>query len=495
MEQQFDTSWGGFGGAPKFPQPSALRFLLRHYRRTGDATALRMAEDTLSMMAEGGIHDQLGGGFSRYSVDAQWHVPHFEKMLYDNAQLLDLYTDLWTITQDDLYRDVATGIVAWLEREMIADGGGFAAAQDADSEGVEGKYYIWSAKEVDALLSPESADLVKLHYGITDPGSFEGKTVLSIVKPLEEIAEQTRQPLEAARATLDDAKASMLTERQKRIAPGRDDKVITGWNGLMIDALAHAGVVFRQPEWVRMAERAATFILEHMRNEEGMLARSWNRGTTRAHGVLEDYACLSQGLLTLYTATASRRWLDHSAELIDYTMEHFRHESGVGFYDTDDAAERLVSRPREVTDTATPSGNGTIAEMLLIHGVMQQKIGFTEEATAIIESMARPMADHPLFMGQYLAAAQRLMESPRELVFAGEPSSVGVCAMRQSVAGRFEPLLIIGYGDAEDTEALERFPMLAERPPVGEGAAYLCQDFSCKPPVTTPEALILLLDS
>lgn len=494
MEDQFDSTWGGFGGAPKFPQPSALRFLLRHYRRTGEPAALRMAEDTLSMMAEGGIHDQLGGGFSRYSVDAQWHVPHFEKMLYDNAQLLDLYTGLWSITGDELYRDVASGIVSWLQREMIADGGAFAAALDADSEGVEGKYYIWSAAEVDALLSPEVADLVKLHYGITDPGTFEGKTVLSIVKPVEALAEQTGQSIDTITATLADAKITMLAERQNRIPPGRDDKVITGWNGMMIHALAHAGSAFRQPDWITMAERAAGFILKNMRTGDGMLARSWNHGNTRAHGVLEDYTCLAEGLVELYAATANRTWLDRAGEIVDYARTHFRHDSGVGFYDTDDAAEQLVSRPREVTDTATPSGNGMMAEMLFVLGVMEQKSDYIEEATAVVESMARPMADHPLFMGQFLSVAQRIIESPRELVFAGDPASERITSLRQAVTSRHEPMLVVGYNDPVDKEAATRFPMLADRPIIDGGAAYLCQDYSCKPAVTTPEELIALLD-
>lgn len=493
LEQQFDPMYGGFGGAPKFPQASILRFLLRHWHRTGDSRALRMTEDTLSMMAEGGIHDQIGGGFARYSTDERWHVPHFEKMLYDNAQLLDLYTELWTITRDDLYRDVARGIVTWLAREMIADGGAFAAAQDADSEGIEGKYYIWSAREVDDLLSPETADLVKLHYGITDPGSFEGKTVLSIVKPVEEIAEQTGRNLDDVRHTIDKAKAKMLAARQQRVAPGRDDKVLTGWNGLMIQALAHAGNVFGEDEWIAMASRAARFILDRMTGDNGALWRSWNAGSTRGHGVLEDYACLASGLIELYTVTADRTWLDRATTIAGYARQHFRHDSGVGFYDTDDRSESLITRPREVTDTALPSGNGKMAEVLMVLGVMTQSAEMTDEGAAIVESMARPMADHPMFTGQYLCVAQRMLESPKELVFAGNPTSGVIRQLRRAVASRFEPLLIIGFSDPADPDAATRFPMLAGRPVVGDGATYVCENFTCKPAVTTPDELTALL--
>ena len=495
LEQQFDPEWGGFGNAPKFPQPSALRFLLRHYYRTKDTRALRMAEMTLDMMAAGGIHDQLGGGFSRYSVDERWHVPHFEKMLYDNAQLLDLYTELWTITKDDLYRDVASGIVAWLSRDMLTEGGGFAAALDADSEGVEGKYYIWSAAEVDQLLPTETADLVKLHFGITDPGAFEGKTVLSVVRSVEEIAEQTGREVGAIASALSDAKGMMLEARQKRVAPGRDDKVIAGWNGLMIHALAHAGVAFQQPDWINMAANAASFILQNMRSEGGSIARSWNSGQTRGNGVLEDYACMAYGLVELYAATGNRDWLNQGSDLLEYARKHFHHDSGVGFYDTSDKAENLIARPRDLTDTAVPSGNGVMAEMIFVFGVLEQKVEMIEASAGLIESLVRPMGDYPLFMGQFLSVAQRIVESPRELVFAGNPSSERIAALRYAAGAQHEPLLVIGYSDPDDPDAEKRFPMLSNRPVINDGAAYLCQDFTCLPPVTTGDKLVDILNS
>jgi uncharacterized protein YyaL (SSP411 family) len=495
LEQQFDPKWGGFGNAPKFPQPSAFRFLLRHYYRTKDTRTLRMAEMTLDMMAAGGIHDQLGGGFSRYSVDERWHVPHFEKMLYDNAQLLDLYTELWTITKDDLYRDVASGIVAWLSREMLTEGGGFAAALDADSEGVEGKYYIWSAAEVDQLFPAETADLVKLHFGITDPGAFEGKTVLSVVRSVEEIAEQTGQQVDAITSTLSEAKGRMLEVRQKRVAPGRDDKVIAGWNGLMIHALAHAGVAFQQPDWIGMAGEAASFIYQNMRNEDGSIARSWNSGQTRGDGVLEDYACMAYGLVELYAATGNRDWLNQGSDLLEYARKHFRHDSGVGFYDTSVAAENLITRPRDLTDTAVPSGNGVMAEMIFVFGIMEQKVEMIEASAGLVESLVRPMGDYPLFMGQFLSVAQRIVESPRELVFAGSPSSERITTLRYAAGAQHEPLLVIGYNDPGDPGAGKRFPMLSDRPVVDDGAAYFCQDFTCLPPVTTGEKLVEILNS
>ena len=493
--EAFDETWGGFGGAPKFPQPSVLRFLLRYHWRTNDPQALAMVRQTLDKMADGGIHDQLGGGFARYSVDERWHVPHFEKMLYDNAQLLDLYADLWTITRDDRYREVATGIVTWATREMLHPEGGFAAALDADSEGVEGKFFIWSPEEVDAVLPAEAADLVKLHFGITSPGSFEGKTVLSIVRPVEELAVQTGVPAAEIATTLALARETLRQTRETRVRPGRDDKVIAGWNGMMIRALAHAGAAFDEPAWIAAASNAATFVMQSMRGEDGALARTWNDGQTRGDGVLEDYAAMADGLVALYAATADVRWLDQARALVTYAQRHFRHDTGVGFFDTSDAAEGLITRPRELTDGATPAGNSLMAELLFVLGVMEQDMGLVAEATAIVEMLARPMADHPVFMGQFLAVAERVLTPPRELVFAGAPASTPVLALRRAAATRFDPLIITGYADPANARLTRRYPMLAERPVVDNSAAYLCQNFSCLPPVTTPEALTTLLET
>jgi uncharacterized protein YyaL (SSP411 family) len=492
--KSFDQRWGGFGGAPKFPQPSVLRFLLRHHRREHDPRALTMVRQTLDRMAAGGIHDQLGGGFARYSVDERWHVPHFEKMLYDNAQLLELYADLWTVTGEPRYRHVAAGIVAWAEREMRYEHGGFAAALDADSEGVEGKFYAWSPEEVDAILEPEAADLVKLHYGITSPGSFEGKTVLQVVCPVDELAQHTGKRAAEIVTTLEEARSLLLEARERRVRPGRDDKVIAGWNGLMIRALARSGNACDEPTWVEMASGAATFVMSHMRREDGALARSWNEGQTRGDGVLEDYAAMALGLVALYEATAERSWLDSARELVESTLAHFRHDGGVGFYDISDRAEGLVTRPRELTDGATPSGNGLMAEAMFVFGVIEQNVALTAEATALVEMVAKPMEEHPVFMGQFLSVAERLLTPAQELVFAGDPSSTAVMALRRAAAARHEPFIVTGYADPANADAAEHYPMLAERPAVGEGAAYLCQDFACLPPVTTPEDLIGLME-
>ncbi|HLU37019.1 MAG TPA: thioredoxin domain-containing protein [Thermomicrobiales bacterium] len=492
MYRQFDKEWGGFNGAPKFPQPSTLTFLLRHHVRAGEGMALRMIETTLNGMADGGIHDQLGGGFSRYSVDEKWHVPHFEKMLYDNAQLLHVYTDAWVLTGDPYYREVASGIVTWLQREMVVDGGGFAAGLDADSEGVEGKFYIWSAAEVDALLEPDVAELVKTHFGISDPGSFEGKTVLSVAQSIEELAADRAADVEEVRQRITAAKAKMLEARSQRIPPGRDDKVIAAWNGLMIHALAHAGLVFDEPDWTGLATDAATFVLERMRNADGGLTRTCRDGETRGNGVLEDYAAMAYGLAELYAATAAIRWLDAGRELLDYAREHFRHDTGVGFYDTPDSTTDLVARPREMSDGALPSGNALMAEVLLIYGTYGYDATLTDEGAAILRSMVRPIEDYPLFTGFLLAAAQRIIEPPKELVFAGDPGSDAVQELRKTALAIYDPTRVIGYSGTAGEHA-DRYPMLADRPLVGDAAAYVCSEGTCRPAVTTADALAEML--
>ena len=481
---KFDGSHGGFGTAPKFPQATTFEFLLRHYRRTADAAALAMVELTLGAMAEGGIYDQIGGGFSRYSVDTEWHVPHFEKMLYDNALLLPIYVDTYRYTNEPLFRSVAEGIITWMERDMLLPQGGFTAAQDADSEGVEGKFYIWTAAEIDAMFGADDADLVKLHFGIADPGSFEGATVLRVVKAEEDIAADLHVPLADVHQRLATIKQHMLAKRNRRVHPSRDDKALASWNGLAIHALAYAGNALEDAHYVDLARGAARFVVENMRRADGSLARSWTNGKTATAGVLDDYANMIRGLLTLYSVTGEPEWLDTAWSLTGYVQDHFGHESGTGFYDTPDTATDLFVRPRDLTDTAVPAGNATMADVLLILGTMRRDDALTAQARTIIESMAGVLSRFPTHLGMMAAATERLLSPPRELVLVGDD----VSALRSAASKRVDPLVITGYATS-DTAAIGEWAFLADRPAADVPTAYWCTNYACQPAETDPERL------
>ncbi|MGN6485084.1 MAG: thioredoxin domain-containing protein [Thermomicrobiales bacterium] len=502
MERAYDAAYGGFGGAPKFPQASALDFLLRHAKRTGSEPARQMAIATLDRMAAGGIHDQLGGGFARYAVDRIWLVPHFEKMLYDNAQLMALYLDAWRLTGEDRHRVVVEGIAGWVLREMTAPDGGFYAALDADSEGEEGAFYVWTRDEVErvlaAHLTPEEIDLVCLHFGIDTAGNFEGKTVLSVVRPIPDLAAQLDLPETAIAATIDRASALLLAAREQRIRPHRDEKVIAGWNGLMLKVFAAAGAALDRPDLLAAAERAAAFVLAHLRWPDGSLARSWRDGTLRGRGTLEDHAFLADGLLALYTATGTIRWLDEANALLDTMLRDFPHESGIGFSDVSAATSDLIVRPRDLQDGATPSGNAVACDLLLSFTVLREDDALAERAVAVLGAVAPVMREHPVFMGRFLAVLERHLAPRRDLVLTGVRGSEAFAAMRTAVQRRYEPLVVVGFGLGSDEgdAARDDYPLLAARPAVegADAAAWLCEGTTCLPPVTTVADLASLID-
>jgi len=498
LATQFDAEHGGFGGAPKFPQASVLDFLLRHHHRTGDDSALQMVLTTLDRMADGGIHDQLGGGFARYAVDRIWLVPHFEKMLYDNGQLLSLYLDAWKITGEARYRAVVEDIAAWTLREMTGPEGGFFASLDADSDGHEGTFYVWTLAEVEAALvghlTPDEIDLVTLHWGITRGGNFEGKTVLSVVRPIADLAEQTGIASDTIAATIARARELLFITREQRTHPARDEKVIVSWNALMLKALATAGDALQREDLLAAATRNADFLLTNLRDPDRHLARTWRNGTLRGQGMLEDHAFLADALIALYVATSEIRWLDAASDLVDEVIARFAHDSGVGFADTARDHEALIARPRELQDGATPSGNAVMADVLIALGIYRADDTLPAQTEAILRSLATVMREHPLFMGRHLAALTRWLSPCQELVLVGDQTSSAFTSLRTSVAARYEPLVVQGISSDEEQVAL-RFPMLMARPvPHGEAAAYLCEGMTCLPPVASAEELVALLD-
>ncbi|HEY1407990.1 MAG TPA: thioredoxin domain-containing protein, partial [Promineifilum sp.] len=351
----FDAKLGGFGSAPKFPPSITLEFLLKIHHMQGDAMALRMAEHTLTMMARGGIYDHIGGGFARYSTDARWLVPHFEKMLYDNALLARVYLHAWQVTGKPLYRRVVEETLDFVVREMRHDGGGFYSSYDADSEGEEGRFYVWSAGEIRDVLGPD-ADLFMAYYVVSEGGNWEGKNILNTPHAPAEVAESSGIDQQDMERQLQDARRKLYDVRARRVWPGLDDKVLTSWNGLMLAAFAEAGRFLDRPDYVQVAVANAEFVRSNLRKANGRLLRSWKAGSgARYNGYLEDYAYLADGLLALYQTTFEPRWFAWALEIGQLMLAHFADDAG-GFFDTSDDHEVLIHRPKDVQDNATPSG-------------------------------------------------------------------------------------------------------------------------------------------
>ena len=395
IEQGFDNANGGWGPGPKFPQPMVLEFLLRLHRRSGDAVALNMVSQTLEAMARGGIYDQIGGGFHRYSVDARWLVPHFEKMLYDNAQLARLYLHGWQVTSEPLFRAVAEETLDYLTREMAAPAGGFYSSQNADSEGVEGKYYLWTTEQIRGVLGGDMDPFAGAH-GVTTEGNFEGKNILTFSSPFHE------------REAFKDARARLLAARDSRVHPSRDEKLLTSWNGLAVAAFAEAGAALGRDDYLRTAERTANCLLHEMRTPEGRLWHRWSGGSAGIAGFLDDYSHLIEGLLELYEAGKEEIWLRSAEELAELMVRHFDAETG--FYDTADDQEALIVRPRGMQDNALPSGNAMAAYGLLRLSQLGGGKGEVDRALGCLAALQSMLERYPLGFGQWLIALEYAVE-------------------------------------------------------------------------------------
>ena len=474
LRDRFDMVEGGWDGAPKFPQPMILEFLLRYQHTTEDQQALEMVTQTLEAMARGGIYDQLGGGFHRYSVDDHWLVSHFEKMLYDNAQLARVYLHAWQVTGEPLFHAIVKETLDYVVREMTAPEGGFYATQDADVEGEEGKVYLWTPAEIRDVLG-EEVDAFMERYGVTEKGNFEGKSILTFIGPME------------AREALSDARERLLDARRQRTAPGRDKKVHVAWNGLMLAAFAEAGRVLVREDYLHVAEANADFVLDALRDADGRLGHVWIDGETKVPGFLDDYSHLIDGLLALYQATFEPRWYVAAQELADGVLRHF--QANVGFYDTADDAEDLILRPREVQDNATPSGNAMVATVLLKLARFSGELTYDDVARESLAAMQSLTKRHPLGSGQWLTALTGALATPTEVAIAGDPDADATRALLDVAQAGYHPHRLIAAGTG-DVPAL-----LKDRPQIeGEATAYVCQEMTCLQPVTDAEALEELLD-
>ena len=480
----FDARHGGFGGAPKFPPHSILKFLLRR----PEPAALEMAQKTLTEMARGGIYDHLGGGFARYSVDAVWLVPHFEKMLYDNAQLVSRYAEAYQRTGDGLYKRVVEETVAWAQREMSDPSGGFYSALDADSEGEEGKFYVWDEEEVDRLLGDDAA-LAKAYFDVSRAGNFEGKNILHTPQPVEVVAQAFDLSVEVVKEKRESIRQTLLNARAARVRPGLDDKILLSWNGLMLAALADAGRILGREDYLDLARRNAAFIRDEMM-QGGRLLHSFKNGEAKIQGLLEDYAFYGLGLLALYRATLEPQWLKLALNLAHTLTEHFTDPQG-GFFSTPDDGEKLIVRPKDFFDAATPSGNGAAAKFLLTLARFTDNREWEELAAGAIKPMAEAMRKHPVGFGTLLEALQHLLTPPKEIALFGPPKDENMQALVDEVQKLPLPYTVIALAEGADDPLTETLPFLSGRGRVeGKATAYVCEGGACKLPVTTVEGLV-----
>jgi hypothetical protein len=487
MLAQLDDEWGGFGEAPKFPQPMTLEFLLRMHLR-GVSGALPAVTLTLDRMARGGIFDQIGGGFHRYSTDRVWLVPHFEKMLYDNGQLLRLYTRAWQVTGTPLYRDTALATAEYLLREMRHRDGGFFASQDADTEGVEGRFYVWPYDELTGAAGDDTAVGIAA-FAVAGTGNWEGVNVLSRPDPVERIAEETAVPVEEVRAAIERVRAALYRAREARPRPATDDKVLASWNGMAICGLAEAGRVFGRPDLVEAAARAGTFLLDAL-VVDGRLQRSWRQGRTSGPGFLDDHAMLADAFLTLYETTFDVSWWDAALRLADAMRALFGDEHG--FFDTGSDADPTVIRPKDIFDNAVPSGNAAASDVLLRLAAFTGDDAFEGQAMAFLRTIAPVMRRAPLGFGTALSALDRALSPRLEVAVVGPVVDAGTVALATQAVLPYLPNRVLAVAGAGSHGP----PLLTGRSVVnGRPAAYVCRNFACDAPVTDPDALARLLQT
>ena len=500
---EFDSQYGGFGRAPKFPTPHNLSFLLRHWKRGGGEKSLYMVEKTLDAMYRGGIYDHIGFGFARYSTDQAWLVPHFEKMLYDNALLADGYLEACQATGKEGYGRVAREIFTYVLRDMTSPEGGFYSAEDADSEGVEGKFYVWTPEEVKVVLGEVEGEAFCRLYDITDGGNFEGKNIPNLIKSGSEwgllawaepkVAGKTDG---LSRAGLEKCRQKLFAAREARMHPHKDDKILTAWNGLMIGALARGAAVLGEPLYAEAAERAAGFILKSLRRPDGRLLARYRDGEAAYPGYLDDYAFLIRGLIELYGATFDTRCLREALSLTDQAVALFWDDRNGGFYFYGEDSEELLARPKEVYDGALPSGNSVMLLNLLRLARLSGNSRLEEKAARQMAAFSGDVAQQPRGYTHFLMGAQFALGPAREIVVAGRQGERGLQNMLEAVRKMFLPESVVAFHPEEDgrQEIEDLAPYLKENRTVGGNAtAYVCQGYACREPVTDADKLRQLL--
>lgn len=493
--KNYDYVNGGFGEAPKFPPAMTLEFLLRTYHRTGSPEALEIVSQTCKKMALGGIYDQIGGGFHRYSTDAKWLVPHFEKMLYDNALLSRLYLHFYQLTGDDLARSTVEGILDYVVREMTAPEGGFYSTQDADSEGHEGKFFVWTTDEICEIVGVEDARLFSALYNITSAGNFEGKNIPNITRSVEEVARAENASVEQLRAVVARSRERLFAEREDRVKPARDEKILTSWNGLMLGSFAEAGAALGRDDYAQVAQKSAEFVLGNLRRN-GLLLRSFKDGQAKLNAYLEDYAFLTSGLLTLFETTGEIIWFQEAVVLAETMIKEFWDEDEGGFYFTGKSHEQLIVRSKDYFDNATPSGNSVAAEVVLRLALLTNEQHYRDLAVRIFRLISQPVRRYPSGFGYALSAIDLHLSSPKEIVILSESGSEPPHSLLREVWQRYLPNKIVVQAAFGSETGLNRIPLLTNRTLIGNlPTAYVCENYTCKQPVTDPKELAAQLTS
>ncbi len=480
FSRTFDTVNGGFGGAPKFPPAMSLEFLLRYHHRTGDEKALSMVTYTLDKMACGGIYDQLGGGFHRYAVDAIWLVPHFEKMLYDNAQLIRVYLHAYQVTGDEFYKRIAVETLEYVRREMLDESGGFYSTQDADSEGEEGKFFVWTPEETAVVLGDKDGRVFCEYYDVTSNGNFEGKCILNIKNPVAIAPGSDR---------FDDARSKLFAEREKRIKPNRDEKILTAWNGLMLASFADAAAVLANDDYLEVAKCNAEFILTQLQ-KDGRLLRTWKDGTAKLNGYIEDYANVADGLIVLYQVSGEVKYLVEARRLVDLMITEFWDEENGGFFFTSNDHEELIVRNKDFYDNATPSGNSVAADVLLRFAKLLGDDKYERYAVTVLRLIASQLRRYPQGFGRALSAMEFLLSATKEIAVIGPKGN----DLGREILGKYLPNSVVVLSTEPETDSAV-IPLLKDRGMTdGKPTAYVCEAFVCQRPVTTVAEFVEMLN-
>lgn len=489
LRASFDQQYGGFGRAPKFPHPTDLALSLRQYAIDGDANALRMPVFTLEKMARGGIYDQLGGGFCRYSVDQEWMIPHFEKMLYDNGPLLGLITDAWLVTKNPLFERVANETATWVMREMQSSEGGYYSTLDADSEGHEGKFYVWTPSDIEPLLTPTEYQVVALSYGLDGSPNFEHTHWhLRIVRDIDAVAQQTGLSTEETSALLASARLKLFSQREKRVRPGRDEKILTSWNGLMIQGMARAGYVFDRPEWIASARRALNFICATMWKDNRLLA-TYKDGKAHLNAYLDDYAFMLAALLELMQADYQKDDLRFATQLADVLLDQFEDKQDGGFFFTSHNHEALIHRPKNGNDNATPSGNGVAAFTLTRLAHLTGETKYSTAAEQTLRLFYEELEQQPFGSASLLMALEENLSPPRLIVIRGPEEDL--MPWRQFLRWQYQPTTQVFFIPNNVTD----LPDILAKPANTHVNAWVCQGVSCLPPIDNLAQLEAVLQS